>query len=83
MAALLNEVNASRLHRMERNARRLQERGGLRDGVGLEHARDVMWAYTAPELYELLVLLQGWSPQRFGRFVAEGLAAGLLPVDSA
>jgi hypothetical protein len=37
-----------------------------------------LWAYTAPELYELLVGKRGWTPERFGTFVAEALIAALL-----
>jgi hypothetical protein len=41
-------------------------------------ATDVMWAFSAPELFELLVLRSGWSPERFGRYVAESLESALL-----
>lgn len=79
MAALLDELDRARLARMEHNARQLFERGNFRGGVTLEHARDVMWAYSSPELYGLLVLRQGWPLERFGQFVAEGMIAALLP----
>ncbi len=78
MAALLEEANRARLARMEHNARELYERGDFRDGVTLEQARDVLWAYSSPELYELLVLLRGWPLERYGRFVAGGMIAALL-----
>lgn len=38
-----------------------------------------MFAYSSPELYEILVLRQGWLLERYGRFVAEGMIAALLP----
>jgi AcrR family transcriptional regulator len=79
MAALQDEVVAERLSRMELNARHLYERGDLREGISLDVARDVLWAYSSPELYELLVLRQGWSLERYGRFVAEAMIAALLP----
>jgi AcrR family transcriptional regulator len=79
MAALHDEVVAERLARMELNARRLDERGDLRAGISLAEARDVLWAYSSPELYELLVVRQGWPLERYGRFVAEGMIAALLP----
>lgn len=79
MAALHQEAEAARLERMEHNARDLHERGYLRQGVSLEHARDVLWSYSSPELYELLVLRRGWPPDRYGRFVADGMIAALLP----
>jgi AcrR family transcriptional regulator len=79
MAALLEELDRARLVRMEHNARQLFERGDFRDGVTLEHARDVLWAYSSPELYELLVLRQRWPLELYGQFAAEGMIAALLP----
>ena len=79
MATLLQEVDDARLTRMEHNARRLHDRGELRDGVTLAQARDVLWTYSSPELYELLVLRRGWALERYGRFIAEAMIAALLP----
>ena len=79
MAALHDEVVNGRLSRMELNARHLYERGDLRQGITLAEARDVLWAYSSPELYELLVLYQRWPLERYGRFVAEAMIAALLP----
>jgi AcrR family transcriptional regulator len=79
MANLQDEVNADRLERMTHNARNLYEAGYLRPGITLEMASDVLWTYSSPELYELLVLRRGWSPERYGRFVAEAMTAALLP----
>lgn len=39
----------------------------------------MLWSYSSPELYELLVLRRGWPPDRYGRFVADGMIAALLP----
>lgn len=83
MASLLEEVAQARLDRMERNARRLLDRGHVREGVSLEEARDVLWIYSSPELYELLVLRRGWPLERYGRFVADGMIAALLPEPGA
>jgi AcrR family transcriptional regulator len=79
MAALHDEVVRERLDRMEANARHLHDRGDLRQGITLAEARDVLWAYSSPELYELLVLRQAWPLDRYGTFVAEAMIAALLP----
>lgn len=79
MASLLEELDQTRLERMEHNARQLFERGDFREGVTLEYARDVLCAYSSPELYELLVLRQRWPLEQYGQFVAEGMIAALLP----
>jgi hypothetical protein len=46
---------------MERNAARLLATGQLRDDLTLGHVRHVLYSYTAPETYEILVLQGGWS----------------------
>lgn len=81
MAALLDDISEQRLERMAHNARRLAVRGGLRPGLADNRVRDVLFAYTAPELYELLVLQRGWSPTEFGDFIYRGLVAELLEPD--
>jgi AcrR family transcriptional regulator len=79
IASLLEDLDRARLARMEHNARELFERGDFRDGVTLQYARDVLWTYSSPELYELLVVRQRWPLERYGQFVAEGMIAALLP----
>jgi AcrR family transcriptional regulator len=82
MAALREAVVEAHLVRMEVNARHLYDRGDLRGGLSLAQARDIMWLYSSPEVYELLVLRQRWPLQQFGRFIAESLVAALLPPGS-
>jgi AcrR family transcriptional regulator len=78
MATLLAELDADRLRRMTLNARHLEAAGHLRPGVSLADAVDTLWTYSSPELYELLVLRRGWKLERYGRFIAEAMAAALL-----
>ena len=78
VADLQREVDADRHRRMTDNARRLRDAGHLRRGLRLADAADVLWTYSSPELYELLVIRRGWSPDRYGRFVAEAISAALL-----
>jgi AcrR family transcriptional regulator len=79
IASLLEEMDQATLRRKEHNARTLYERGDLRPDVTLELARDVLWMYSSTELYELMVVRRGWDVERYGRFVAEGMIAALLP----
>jgi AcrR family transcriptional regulator len=78
LAAVYEEVVDERLRRMEVNARHLFEHGYLRHGVTLDEARDVMWLYSSPEMYELLVVRQRWSLDRYSEFVASAMTAALL-----
>lgn len=77
-AALHDELDRNRLRRMTVNARHLVRAGYLRPGVGLAETRDVLWLYSSPELYDLLVRRRRWSVVRYGRFVADAMIAALL-----
>jgi AcrR family transcriptional regulator len=79
MAVVRRETEDGRLARMEHNARYLVDGGHVRAGLDLERVRDVLFAYSSPELYELLVLRQGWPTDDYSQFVADSIAAALLP----
>ena len=82
LAEVLEKADPARLARMEHNARDLFDRRILRPGVTLDDARDVLWAYSSIESYELLVIRQGWPIERYGRFVVGGMIAALFPSDA-
>lgn len=63
---------------MKEFASLLSDHGALAPGVSIAQARDVLWTLNSPELYELLVLQRGWSPRRYGRWIAQQLKAALL-----
>jgi len=77
-AALHRELDRSRLVRMTANARHLVDGGHLREGIGLAHAADVLWTYSSPELFDLLVRRRRWSLRKYGQFVANAIADALL-----
>jgi AcrR family transcriptional regulator len=79
MARLQAELDEQRLARMTHNAQTLATAGHLRNDLTVKQAAELMWTYTSPELYELLVHKRSWPPQRFGAFVADALIAALLP----
>jgi AcrR family transcriptional regulator len=79
LARLQAEMDAARLTRMTHNARTLLNGGHLRAGMTLDAATDVLWTYSSPQLYELLVIRRGWSVERYGRFIADSMIAALLP----
>ena len=79
MAELGTEIDAARLRRMTRNAHNLAAARHLRDDITVEQAGEVMWTYSSPELYELLVLRLGWPAERYGAFIADAMIAALLP----
>ena len=46
------EMGARRLVRMTHNARNLDAAGHLRAGLTVEHAGELLWTYSSPELFE-------------------------------
>ena len=78
LARLQEEMDAARLTRMTHNARTLLKGNHLRSGITLDAATDVLWTYSSPELYDLLVMRRGWSVERYGRFIADAMIAALL-----
>jgi AcrR family transcriptional regulator len=77
MAELRSEMDDRRLTRMTHNAGALA--GRLREGLSVRDAAEVLWTYSSPELYELLVLTRRWPLDRYGGFIADAMTAALLP----
>lgn len=78
LAGLLEEISAQRLERMALNAGRLMTHAGVRPELTVDQVRDVLWTYSAPELYELLVLRRRWSVDAYRDFIFRGMAGQLL-----
>lgn len=78
MAQLRADFDAARLARMTHVAQILASKTQLRPGLSVEEAAEIMWAYSSPELYGLLVLTRGWRPARYSEFVGESLVDALL-----
>lgn len=79
MKDLWERMRSTRLFGMGIIASNLSEGGHLRPGVSKAAARDILWAYTSPELYELMVLVRGWSGRRYRDWVCRSLIDALLP----
>jgi AcrR family transcriptional regulator len=79
MDELYEEMDARRLRRMQDNARALDAIGGIRAGITVEEAGDVLFAVSSPEMYELLVTRRGWSIERYSRYVRDTIMQALLP----
>ena len=60
MKVLYDEIARQRLQRMTHNAATLFNGGHLREGITLDYAAEVLWTYSSPDLYSLLVVERGW-----------------------
>jgi len=57
----------------------IRDAGGLRPGLSVDAAADMVWAMNSSEMYILLTGDRGWSPQRFERWLAQSWRRLILP----
>jgi AcrR family transcriptional regulator len=72
------EISDRRAANMRKLARELRERGGLRPGLSVEQAADIVWAMNSSELFVLLTIERGWSVKRYERWLADSWCRLLL-----
>ncbi len=73
------EISDRRAANMRMLAQDLEAAGGLRGGLSVDDAADVIWATNSAELYVLLTVERGWSPDRYERWLADAWIRLLLP----
>jgi hypothetical protein len=73
------QMTSERPAGMTQFARHLADGGHLRAGLTVEDARDMLWTFLSPQLWQLLVIDRRWTPQHYANWMAELLAAALLP----
>ena len=76
---LWHQLQTERLTGMTAFATALHEDGSLRSDVTVDQARDTLWIYNSAEIYQLIVIERGWTPDRYGTWIAAALTAALLP----
>jgi AcrR family transcriptional regulator len=79
LAKLWASIEDSRYAGQARFAGMLAERGSLRAGVDAEQAGDLVWTLCSLVVYDLLVVVRGWSDDRYRAWLAEALVSELLP----
>jgi AcrR family transcriptional regulator len=65
IAELYEQRRRARLTNQRTVAKRLAELGALPEQTSVETAADLLWLYTAPEIYRMLVIERKWSPDRY------------------
>jgi hypothetical protein len=56
----------------------INEKGGLRDGLAVGQARDIIWIFNDPALHHVLVRQRRWSQDRYRDWLTESLQRQLL-----
>lgn len=79
LAALWQEISSRRAANMRLFAAEIEAAGGLRSGLSIEDAADIIWATNSPEFYLLLVHERGWPPDHFEAWLADSWKRLILP----
>ena len=61
----------------------LDDKDALRPGLDVDSATDILWTLNISNVWHLLVLERGWSPEQFERWMAELACSQLLARDAA
>lgn len=78
LADLARQIEARRRQNQAHLTAYLGDHGVLRRDLPPDQATDVLWALTAYDLYRLLVVERGWTPERYEAWLAEVLIQRLL-----
>ena len=80
--AAVHDLGAQRRHEGYRAlVRLLARKGGLRRGLTVARATDMLFVLLSPELYDQLASGRGWSIAECNRWLVEVLSEQLLTAD--
>jgi AcrR family transcriptional regulator len=71
------KLNEEGLVGMAMLGRQFLDSGQIRPGIALDEVRDVLWNYLAIDAYERLVLIQGWSPERYAAWLTHAIISAI------
>lgn len=75
---LWTELSQQRLAGAKEVATLLSRKGGLRSGLSVAQARDIIWVYNDPGLHHALVGTRRWSQTKYSDWLAGTLKCQLL-----
>ena len=78
LAAFVATVEGERATGTRTVAAHVAHRFGLREGLDVDSAADVLWALTAPDLADRLVVRRGWGWDRFERWLGATMTDALV-----
>jgi hypothetical protein len=79
LAPVWANLNGEDLAGMTMLARHLLATGQLREQIGLDEVRDILWNYLAIDHYGRLVLAQGWPLRRYTQWLAHAITSAICP----
>jgi AcrR family transcriptional regulator len=72
------QIGQERLTGAKAFAALISEKGGLRDGLAVGQARDIIWIFNDPTLHHVLVRQRRWSQDRYRDWLTDSLQRQLL-----
>jgi AcrR family transcriptional regulator len=78
LAKLEQQRECVRYERQERMIISLRDAGRLRPELDYRTARDILWMFTARDVYRMLVRERGWTSQKYQDWLADSLTGTLL-----
>ncbi len=75
---LVRNLLKERLENMTMLVEQLQKNGGLRDGLEISTAAELVWTITSPEVFLLLTRDQGYSQEKYIQWLETNLERLLL-----
>ena len=78
LRAFADTIEAERATGTSSAARHVDTRFGLREGLDVRSAADVLWTLTAPDVSDRLVIRRGWGWERYERWLGDTMADALL-----
>jgi AcrR family transcriptional regulator len=70
LRSLIEELDHRRVEHMRLMAQHLADEAGLREGLSVDTAADILWATNSPEFYGLLAR-RGWDATTIERWLAD------------
>jgi AcrR family transcriptional regulator len=78
IAALWSRIQ-SEFHGIQRPiVESLHEKGALRPGLDVDRATDILWTLNHPNVWQLLVVERGWTPEEHEQWLGDAACSELL-----
>lgn len=77
--AVWHEISERRAANMRLLVADLASADGLRAGMSIDDAADLIWVTNSAEVFVMLTAERGWSPERYENWLADTWARLLLP----
>jgi hypothetical protein len=82
LAALWDRIQSDFRDNQREIVRTLHASKALRRGLGVERGADILWTLNHPDVWQLLVVLRGWTPAQWETWFRETASAQLLEPDA-